>query len=679
MVFNLAVGFEKLERKGSVKEEKNRVYALFIADTVLVTAKEAVVLTKSSIDFSEISYQMEGDDVVDLNEAAMIASKQYEGDFGPRTRGSRKNRVQDEEASAAALKRKQDQKALAKKKREEAIKQFTSSQLNRHFDSKRERSGVISSYKDASKFPDDCSPNQLYVDVPNESILVPINGQLIPFHVDLIKNVSKTEQADFTVLRINFITPDIQSNTLKVPQYADRNAVYIRELSYKSKNPQNLNRVLRLIKELQKRIKQRETEIAEESSMVAQADLVLHRDKKALPRLKDLQVRPKLPGKKKNTGTLEAHVNGLRFSTTTGVKIDILYSNIKHAFFQPCDNTVSVILHFELKHPIKIEKKRTNYVQVYVDVIDASQDLGQRTRVGDRDGLQEEQEERMRKKKYNAAFKNFVKDVEENVQRFDGNHSFEFDIPWKDLMFQGVPNKSSVQILPTVNCLIALEDNPPWILSFDEIEVAYFERVQLSLKHFDLVFVYKDFDRPVEKIRTIASQSLDTIQSYLNEIEILYFVGPMNLQWPRILKEVQKNPKDFYEMGGWEEILGGEEGDDDDDEVESEFEPEESVEASDSDEFNSDDGEEAGGDEDEEEFEDSDDDGPSWEELENQARISDKKRQAAEEEDLGRDRKKAKTGHGPPSGPSQPSQIPRSSSSSSKPKSGSKLPVPKKR
>jgi nucleosome binding factor SPN SPT16 subunit len=136
------------------------------------------------------------------------------------------------------------------------------------------------------------------------------------------------------------------------------------------------------------------------------------------------------------------------------------------------------------------------------------------------DGLQEEQEERIRRKRWNERFKTFVKEVEDNVQKHSAANAFEFDIPYRDLMFYGVPSKTSVQILPTLNCLIALEDNPPWVLSLDEVEVAYFERVQLSLKNFDLVFVYKNFERPVEKIRSIATQSLDTIQSYLKFVPL---------------------------------------------------------------------------------------------------------------------------------------------------------------
>jgi nucleosome binding factor SPN SPT16 subunit len=359
MIFNFSVGFDKLEKKGKGSGEKT--YALFIADTVMITAADPVVLTKYPFEFSDISYEMEGgdeDDVIDLSSGLPLSLAEMEA--GPRTRGSRNKRATDEEAQAAAEKRKLEQKNLAKKKREEALKQFAATQISNHFDNRRERTEVINSYSDPGKFPEDSSPSQLYVDVPNESILLPINGQLIPFHIDLVKNMSKTEQGDFTVLRINFISPDMQSQTLKLPPYADRNGVYIRELSYKAVDPRNLNRVFRLIKDLQKRIKQRETEIAEESSLIVQEDLILHKDKKIVPRLRDLQVRPKLPGKKNNSGTLEAHVNGLRYVASNGIKIDVLYSNIKHAFFQPCEGTVSVIIHFELKHPIKVEKKKTN-------------------------------------------------------------------------------------------------------------------------------------------------------------------------------------------------------------------------------------------------------------------------------------------------------------------------------
>ena len=43
-------------------------------------------------------------------------------------------------------------------------------------------------------------------------------------------------------------------------------------------------------------------------------------------------MRPNITGRK-TTGTLEAHTNGLRYTTTKNETIIINYSNIKHSFF----------------------------------------------------------------------------------------------------------------------------------------------------------------------------------------------------------------------------------------------------------------------------------------------------------------------------------------------------------
>jgi len=35
------------------------------------------------------------------------------------------------------------------------------------------------------------------------------------------------------------------------------------------------------------------------------------------------------------------------------------------------------------------------------------------------------------------------------------------------------------QIYPTVHCLVALEDNPPMVITLDDVEIACLERVQV--------------------------------------------------------------------------------------------------------------------------------------------------------------------------------------------------------
>jgi hypothetical protein len=39
---------------------------------------------------------------------------------------------------------------------------------------------------------------------------------------------------------------------------------------------------------------------------------------------------------------------------------DILFSNIKHLFFQPCDNELLVIVHIHLKSPMMIGKRKAH-------------------------------------------------------------------------------------------------------------------------------------------------------------------------------------------------------------------------------------------------------------------------------------------------------------------------------
>lgn len=85
--------------------------------------------------------------------------------------------------------------------------------------------------------------------------------------------------------------------------------------------------------------------------------------------------------------------------------------------------------------------------------------------------LTEEQEERRRKKKWNERFLQFVKDVEEKLARDPAAPKIEFDIPYKELSFTGVPNKQQVTIMPTVHSLVALDDNPPMVVNLNEVEI----------------------------------------------------------------------------------------------------------------------------------------------------------------------------------------------------------------
>jgi nucleosome binding factor SPN SPT16 subunit len=219
---------------------------------------------------------------------------------------------------------------------------------------------------------------------------------------------------------------------------------------------------------------------------------------------------------KRRPGDLEIHLNGLRFQTQlkSDQKIDILFSNIKHLFFQPCDGELLVILHVHLKNPIMIGKKKTKDIQFFREVSDSGFDeTGARRRrvnYGDEDELAAEQEERKRRLLLNKEFQAFSEKVSEASKG-----KCDVDIPFRELGFQGVPNRQLCLLQPTTDCLVQLTEAPALVITLADVEIAHLERVQFGLKNFDLVFVFKDFKRPVIHINTIPVNQLENVKDWL--------------------------------------------------------------------------------------------------------------------------------------------------------------------
>ena len=264
---------------------------------------------------------------------------------------------------------------------------------------------------------------------------------------------------------------------------------FIKDLTFRSLERRNLEQVFRLYQEMKKRIRLREQKAEQERDLVVQAKLIRIKDQR-VPRLQDLTMRPQLTGRK-CVGTLEAHQNGMRFTSSKGEILDVLYSNIKHSIFQPCMNSVMVLIHFHLKDYIMIGKKKHKDVQFYTEVIEASLNLdGAHRSSYDPDELDEEQREREMKRRLNSAFKEFCKKVEKVAKHYD--FSLEFDIPYHELGFYGNCNREMVFIQPSVRCLVNLTETPFFFLDISEVEHVHFERVTYTTKNFDVAFIFKN-------------------------------------------------------------------------------------------------------------------------------------------------------------------------------------------
>lgn len=163
---------------------------------------------------------------------------------------------------------------------------------------------------------------------------------------------------------------------------------------------------------------------------------------------------------KKTVGMVEAFANGVWFTPWNGGQaVDINFSNIKHAFFQPCEDELIVIIHFNLHWPHILNNKWTENIQFYMEVGSLVDDLDTtkwKRNLTDEEEYELEKWEKEHKIKLNQKIKKFS----EAIQDVAKSHKFhiEFDIPYMDLAFDGAPGRSLVKIMPTLNCLVNLTE-----------------------------------------------------------------------------------------------------------------------------------------------------------------------------------------------------------------------------
>lgn len=571
-----------------------------IADMVSITKESPDVLTKMPKALSNVAYKInddedgDSDDDSDSDDApdapkgdAELARKLAKQQNGGTRSSSRLARDPDalKETQEGIAERERKQILLMRRRNDDRVKELARKSRNRKDGDAEDQAEELETYKRTRDYPDP-QPNQVKVDMQNQSVFLPISGVPVPFHISTIKNVVMPEVDGATLLRINFYTAGIAlgkeapKNMVKVVQKYAPYASFIREMTFRSLDGQNLTQAFRQISELRRRARAKELREQEEADLVEQEKLVRTRNER-VPRLSDLTMRPVLSARK-TQGNLEAHTNGLRFTSTRNEVVDIMYANIKYAIFQPCESEVMVLVHFHLKNPIMIGKVKRDDVQFFTEVIDSSQAVDNARRsMYDPDEMDDEQRERQLRKKLNSAFREFCKKVDAVAKR--NNYHIEFDVPYRDLAFTGNPHKEMVTIMPTLNCLVNLTETPFFVVDLDQVDHVHFERVTYMSKAFDMVLVNRDFNKPVWRVDMIPNGDKDAIQEWLTDMEITYTEGPMNLNWKQIINTVKEDDR-FYmnteeddlteKEAGWEflRMFGKEDEEEDDpDEDDSEF------------------------------------------------------------------------------------------------------------
>ncbi|KAH6772581.1 global transcription factor C [Perilla frutescens var. frutescens] len=549
MIFNITLGFQNLQSKSSKPKSQN--FSLLLSDTGILTEVGCYVATSaSSKALKDVAYSFNEDEEEEQLKVK-VESNAKDAVYSKATLRSDNGEISKEEL------RKQHQAELARQKNEETARRLVGVESgNADGRAAARAASELIAYKSVNDLP---PPREMMiqVDQKNEAILLPIYGSMVPFHVSTVKTVSSQQDTNRNCyIRIILNVPGTPFNPHDANTLKNQGQIYLKEVSFRSKDPRHISEVVQLIKTLRRNVMARESERAERATLVTQEKLVVAGNKFKPIRLHDLWIRPTFGGRtRKSSGTLEAHMNGLRYSTSrTDERVDVMYGNIKHAFFQPAEKEMITLVHFHLHNHIMVGNKKTKDVQFYVEVMEMVQNIGGGKRSAyDPDEIEEEQRERARKNKINMEFQQFVNRVNElwGQPQFKG-YDLEFDQPLRELGFHGVPYKASAFIVPTSSCLVELIEIPFLVISLSDIEIVNLERVGLAQKNFDMAIVFKDFKRDVMRIDSIPSSSLDGIKEWLDTTDIKYYESRLNLNWRPILKTIMDDPQQFIEEGGWE-------------------------------------------------------------------------------------------------------------------------------
>ncbi|KAJ3295307.1 FACT complex subunit spt16 [Rhizoclosmatium sp. JEL0117] len=622
MTVNLSLGFQNIENTDSDgKDPRNKIYSLLLADTIRITKEAPVFLTNFDRDFKDISWEMNDEDEEPVAEKKS-STKVPTAVLKTKLRN-------DEDEMTNEQRRALHQKELAEARHAEGLARYSEGGAAKALEKAAFRK--FECYRKETLLPKAVEQLRIVVDKRSEAIVLPIYGMAVPFHISTLKTIVKNEEGSATYLRFNFQIPG-QSTGKKeaVTPFEDPNATFVKAMTFKSTDMARFAEIFKEVNDLKKDVSKREAERKEKADLVEQDKLIEMRGAGRRLLLREVYARPALEGKR-FAGDLELHTNGLRYQSAlrNDQRIDVLFSNIKHLVFQPCEGELIVIIHIHLKNEIMIGRKKTKDVQFYREVTDANFDeTGNRKRrqnYGDEDEFAAEQEERQRRAALDKEFKQFAEKIADASQG-----QVEVDLPFRDLGFQGVPHRQPVLLVPTTDCLVHLVEPPFMVTTISEIERVHLERVRFGLKSFDMVIVYKDFTRPVQHINTIPTDQLENLKEWLDSVDVPFTEGPINLSWPQIMKTVNESPFDFYNEGGWSFLQQDSDEDDEDEEEESEYagsDDSDESDESDSEDYDSEGSGSGSGYSDESDEEE----GEDWDELERKAAKSDRRKDEREE------------------------------------------------
>jgi nucleosome binding factor SPN SPT16 subunit len=272
MTFCIMTGFADIPVEGS----SSKTYSLLLADTIRVTRDgKTVNFTKDApSDLEATSFFFKDDE-----EEAHATPKKSKKDSkigAVATTNITKTKLRAERNTnvdeGAEQRRREHQKELALKKQKEGLERYSEATGNQDGVATK-KFKRFESYKRDNQLPSRVKDLVVVVDQKSATIVLPIMGRPVPFHINTIKNANKSDEGEYAFLRINFLSPGQGVGRKDDQPFEDPNAHFVRSLTFRSKDAQRMQDISEQITDLRKSMTRKEQERKDMEDVVEQDKL----------------------------------------------------------------------------------------------------------------------------------------------------------------------------------------------------------------------------------------------------------------------------------------------------------------------------------------------------------------------------------------------------------------------
>jgi nucleosome binding factor SPN SPT16 subunit len=283
MTLCITTGFADIQNPDP-QDKNSKVYSLVLTDTIRVRDVEPVVFTGDApTDADAISFFFKDDEEVQPSpkkekrdsRVGAVATKNI---TSTRLRSERNTAPDDD----AEKKRREHQKELAAKKQREGLAKYAESTAGKN-GVEVKKFKRFESYKRDTQFPPKVRDMGIVIDQKNATIVLPVMGRPVPFHINTIKNASKSDEGEWSFLRINFLSPGQGVGRKDEQPFEDASAHFVRSLTFRSTDGDRYADIANQISNLKREAVKKEQEKKDMEDVVEQDKLIEIRSKPPVP------------------------------------------------------------------------------------------------------------------------------------------------------------------------------------------------------------------------------------------------------------------------------------------------------------------------------------------------------------------------------------------------------------